>query len=104
MDIATALKTARTRKGLSQRALAERTGVAQAQISKIERGMVDLRLSSLVELARSLDLELMLIPRAAITPVTGLVRLAVGGSAAAKENGRALTPAYRLEEDEDGDA
>ena len=47
------LKSARTAKGLSQRALSERTGVPQSHISKIEGGGTDIRLSSLTELARA---------------------------------------------------
>jgi predicted transcriptional regulator len=46
------LKAAREAKGLSQRALSELVGVPQSHISKIERGGVDLRLSSFVEIAR----------------------------------------------------
>lgn len=68
------LLDARTRKGLSQRALAERTGVPQAHISKIEQGRVDIRLSSLVELARALDLDVQLLPRQALMAVEGAVR------------------------------
>ena len=51
--IAESLKAARERKGLSQRALSAKAGVPQSHISKIENGAVDLRLSSLVELAQS---------------------------------------------------
>jgi transcriptional regulator with XRE-family HTH domain len=56
--IATTLKNARKAKGLSQRALSELVRAPQSHISKIESGGVDLRVSSLVELARVLDLEL----------------------------------------------
>ena len=62
-NMARELKTARVAKGLSQRALSERAGVPQSHISKIERGGVDLRHSSLVEIARALDLEVTLVPR-----------------------------------------
>ncbi|WP_066663668.1 MULTISPECIES: helix-turn-helix domain-containing protein [unclassified Sphingomonas] len=68
------LLDARTRKGLSQRALAERTGVPQAHISKIEQGRVDIRVSSLVELARALDLDVQLLPRQVLPAVEGAVR------------------------------
>ena len=68
------LKAARTRKGLSQRELAAKTGLLQAQISKIENGASDLRLSSLIALSRALDLELELIPRRALPAVEALVR------------------------------
>ncbi len=72
--IATALKTAREAKGMSQRALSEKAGVPQGHISKIETGAVDLRLSSLIELARVLDLELALVPRKSIPAVNSIVR------------------------------
>lgn len=49
-------------------------GVPQAQISRFERGAVDLRLSSLVSLARALDLELELVPRNALPAVQSIVR------------------------------
>ncbi|NVN38867.1 helix-turn-helix domain-containing protein, partial [Komagataeibacter swingsii] len=44
--IAERLQAARKTKGLSQRELSELAGVPQAQISRIEAGTVDLRLSS----------------------------------------------------------
>ncbi len=88
--ICAALKAAREAKPLSQRALSVRSGVPQAQISKFENGAVDLRLSSLVSLARALGLEIELIPRKALPAVRAVVR---GGDAAAR-------PAYSLE---DGD-
>lgn len=68
------LKGARVAKGLSQRALGRRTGVPQSHVSKIENGGADIRLSSLIELARALDLDLRLIPRKAGPAVDGVVR------------------------------
>ena len=73
-SIITALKSARVAKGLSQRALGRRTGVPQSHVSKIENGGADIRLSSLIELARALDLDLRLIPRKAVPAVDGVVR------------------------------
>ena len=73
-DIIEALKRAREAKGLSQRALSARTGVPQSHISKIETGGTDIRLSSLIELARMLDLELKLVPRKAVPAVENIVR------------------------------
>ena len=73
-DIIKALKQAREAKGLSQRALSARTGVPQSHISKIESGGTDIRLSSLIELARVLDLELRLVPRKAVPAVETVVR------------------------------
>lgn len=71
--ITDALKAARKRKGLSQRELSERSGVPQSHISRIENGAVDLRLSSLIELARTLDMELLIVPRKAVPAVQSIV-------------------------------
>ena len=72
--IADTLKAAREAKGLSQRALSSRAGVPQSHISKIESGAVDLRLSSLISLARILDLELTLVPRKIMPAIRSIVR------------------------------
>lgn len=81
-DIIRTLKDAREAKGLSQRALSARTGVPQSHISKIESGGTDIRLSSLIELARVLDLELKLVPRKAVPAVETVVRSTVPAPAA----------------------
>ena len=73
-EIARTLKAGRLAKGLSQRALGAKAGMTQAQISMTEHGTVDLRLSSLMELARVLDLELMLVPRKAVSAAQALLR------------------------------
>lgn len=72
--IANKLKAEREARGLSQRALGKLAGVPQSHISKIENGTVDLRLSSLIELARVLGLELALVPRKALPAVKSIVR------------------------------
>ena len=97
-DIFDALKRARTAKGLSQRALSERTGVPQSHISKIESGGTDIRLSSLTELARALDLDLRLIPRKAVPAVDSVVRGTVPNAAPTPPR-----PAYRLDDDREDD-
>jgi transcriptional regulator with XRE-family HTH domain len=71
------MKEARARKGLSQRELSAKSGVPQSHISKIESGRVDLRVSSLVALARVLDLELELVPKKSIPAVKSIVRSSV---------------------------
>ena len=73
-QIAQGLKAARQASGLSQRALSKRAGVPQSHISKIENGGVDLRLSSLVGIARALDLEVALVPRKHLSAVRTIVR------------------------------
>lgn len=100
-EIAGTLKAARRRKGLSQRALGDLAGLPQSHISRIESGGVNLQLSSLVELARVLELELKLIPRKALPAVNSAVRMSM--QAAGDADGLAgVRPAYVLnEEDED---
>lgn len=73
-QILKSLKEARKRKGLSQRELSTKSGVPQSHISKIENGGVDLRVSSLIALARVLDLELALVPRKTVPAVKSIVR------------------------------
>lgn len=92
-EIAQALRQAREAMGLSQRALSKRAGVPQGHISNIERGTVDLRLSSLVSIARALDLELVLVPRKSLPAVQTIAK-----ASARMEPQR---PAYSLDEDDD---
>ena len=73
-QITHSLKAARESKRLSQRSLARLAGVPQSHISKIENGAVDLRLSSLVEIARALDLEVTLVPRKNLSAVQSIIR------------------------------
>src|SRR5262249_23928130 len=89
------LKTARERKGLSQRALGERVGLPQSHISRIEAGAVDPQASSLMQIARALDLELVLLPRGALAAVRALT-----SDAPAKKP----APAYRLDASDYDDA
>lgn len=79
-NIAKRLKQTRENMGLSQRALSELSGVPQGHISKIENASVDLRLSSLIALARALDLELILSPRKSVAAVRSIIRSADGPS------------------------
>ena len=99
-DIALTLKNARERKGLSQRALSAKIGLTQAHISKIENAAVDIQLSNLLELARALDLEVMLVPRKAVPAVQGLIRSIETTTQApvAAANQSRISPAYQLNE------
>lgn len=90
------LKNAREAKGLSQRDLSARARVPQAHISKIESGAVDLRVSSLVALARVLDLELMLVPRKALSAVQSIVRSSEPLAALPVSSGKELQNLQRL--------
>jgi transcriptional regulator with XRE-family HTH domain len=85
-ELGNTLKAAREAKGLSQRALSEKAGVPQSHISKIENGTVDLRVSSLVELGRVLELELMLVPRKANSAVQAIIRSSAGNAVGAMDD------------------
>jgi len=73
-QIATTLAAARHRAGLSQRALGAKLGIAQSHLSKIERAAVDPQVSSLMEIARALGLELMFVPKQLVPAVQALQR------------------------------
>lgn len=96
-EIIQALKDARRTHGLTQRGLSAKAGVPQSHISKIESGAVDIRLSSLIELARTLGLELMLVPRSRVTAVQAIVR-----GTDDTRSGR-QRPAYALDDSDDDD-
>lgn len=61
LELASKLMEARERKGLSQRKLAEITGVAQKTISRIENGEEIPYLQTLFKLFQVLDLELKIV-------------------------------------------
>ena len=82
--IARSLRDTRHAKGLSQRELSVNSVVPQGHISKIENGAVDLRVSSLVAIARALDLELMLVPRGSVAAVRSI---SAGAETAAAHDG-----------------
>lgn len=90
------LHASRVKKGLSQRALSQKVGLPQSHISKIENNNVDLKTSTLIELARVLDLELMLVPRTLVNTVNVII-----ARPTAATDDTEPPPAYRLDEDED---
>lgn len=104
-NIARTLRAARQARGLTQRELSTKSGVPQGHISKIENGAVDLRLSTLVELARVLDLELTLVPRKSVSAVRAVVRgVSSLHASGARDGGEVepVGPAYSLDDDADG--
>lgn len=58
MDVIKALIDARIKKDLTQKELAKRTGINQADISKLENGTKNPSLKLLKKLARGLDMQL----------------------------------------------
>ena len=72
IDIRDSLRQTREAKGLTQSGLGERIGQPQSAVSRIERGG-DLRLSTLLEIARVLELEPILIPKHLVPAVKALI-------------------------------
>ncbi len=72
-DIGKKLRSARKAKGLTQKNLGAKMGLPQSHISQIEAGNVDLRYSSLQEMARLLDLEPILIPRSLLPAIRSII-------------------------------
>jgi transcriptional regulator with XRE-family HTH domain len=64
MKANTLVRTARRRKGLTQRELAHRTGIPQPMISSIERGLQDPRYSTLERILAAVDQEFDVVDRA----------------------------------------
>lgn len=97
LNIAGRIRQERVNRDLSQRDLSQLSGVPQAQISRIESGLVDLRFSSLVALAHALGLEVTLVPRQAMPAVRSVLKVMQKGDDETTES----RPAYTLDEDDD---
>jgi transcriptional regulator with XRE-family HTH domain len=69
-----ALIDARKKRGWSQRDLASRLGSGQKHISGIESGKIVPRYDTLLEIIRTLDHDLVMVPRALMPLVQSLVR------------------------------
>ena len=110
-DLTGQLRIARHAAGISQRALSARSGLTQAHISQIERGTLEPRLSSLIDMARALDLELVLVPRKLVPAVNGILHAAPerdlspeNGQAVLREIARGERLAAKLKTQYDGSA
>jgi transcriptional regulator with XRE-family HTH domain len=87
------IRERRLAKHLNQTELAQKLGIRQRQISDLERGTIDPRLSTVQDVARVLDLELMLVPRQLLPVVKGLIR--------AKNTVAENRPIYALDGDDE---
>jgi transcriptional regulator with XRE-family HTH domain len=72
------LLQARKSREMTQEELANKSGLGQSQISQIEHQAINPQLSTIQDLARVLDLELMLIPRHLLSAVEGVLRGTAG--------------------------
>lgn len=68
------LKSTRQQQGMKQSELGEKLGLPQSHVSKIEQGANDPRLSTVMDMARVLDQELVLIPRQMVSAVYALLK------------------------------
>jgi len=75
---------------MTQKQLGAGLGWAQAHVSEIENGKVDPRLSNVVQMARLVDHELMLIPTALIPAVRAMI------------SGKLEQPLWSIEEEDEG--
>ena len=104
-EIRTAIRQARAAQGRSQSDVARSVGLTQKHVSNIETGRVVPRFDTLLELAWSLNLDLVVIPRGIRPLVLSLARGragpdAAGGAEAAWFTG--LTDEGEQEDDDDG--
>ena len=67
------LKIARQEKGLKQSEFGNKLGLPQSHISKIERGETNPRLSTVVDMARIVDRELILVPRRLVPAIKSMI-------------------------------
>jgi transcriptional regulator with XRE-family HTH domain len=88
------LREARLNRHLSQQEVARKLGLRQRQISDLERASMDPRLSTVQNVARALDLELLLVPRHLIPAIEGLQRVGTEST---------NRPMYALTDDDDDD-
>mgnify|MGYP001177932409 CR=1 FL=1 len=72
----------------------------QSHISKIESGGVDLRISSLIALARVLDLALLVAPKKSVPAIKSIIRSSQGINGISDE-AEQMSPVYQLGEDDD---
>jgi transcriptional regulator with XRE-family HTH domain len=90
-EIIEQLKRARLAKKLKQSELGVKLGLPQSHISKIEQGGSDPRLSTVTDMARLLDQELVLIPRSMLP----FIRAMLSGEDIQK-------PKWQVDEEEGG--
>ena len=85
------LQRTRKEKRISQVQLGVRLGFPQSHVSAIEAGKVDIRLSTLEEMAQALDLELILVPKSIASGVKALL--------SSKQHPVAETRRWKLDDD-----
>ncbi|KQW55608.1 helix-turn-helix transcriptional regulator [Ensifer sp. Root127] len=74
LQIGRLLKTKRKGLGLTQEQVAEMAGISRPRYREIETGSAAARTTTLINIARALGLEIMLIPQAMVPAVDALLR------------------------------
>lgn len=74
LEIGQLLKTARKDLGLTQEQVADMAGISRPRYREIETGSAAARATTLINIARALGLELMLIPQAMVPAVDALLQ------------------------------
>ncbi len=74
LEIGQLLKAARKARQLTQEQVAEMAGISRPRYREIETGSSAARTTTLINIARALGLELMLIPQAMVPAVDALLR------------------------------
>ena len=95
-DLRNELRAARIAKGLSQLELGRRVGLPQAHISGIESGKVVPRYDTLLDVIRSLDRDLVVVPRTLSRAVKAFIR--------EDSNSEETRPLYAITGEDDDDS
>ncbi|HET6929256.1 MAG TPA: helix-turn-helix transcriptional regulator [Candidatus Acidoferrum sp.] len=91
------LRDARRSRGWSQRELGRHLGIPQMHVSGIESGKIVPRFDTLLDYVRSLDYDLVQVPRSLVPAVMALIREHKASSVPGGEEERSL---YAVSEDE----
>ncbi|NYT86808.1 helix-turn-helix domain-containing protein [Pollutimonas harenae] len=73
-NLATELETIRKASGLTQGELAERAGLNRMTVQRMESGVLDPRISTVLEMARAMGMDLMLVPQSLRQEVHGFIQ------------------------------
>ncbi|MGB6103257.1 MAG: helix-turn-helix transcriptional regulator [Pusillimonas sp.] len=73
-SLASELETVRKASGLTQGQLAARAGLNRMTVQRLESGALDPRLSTVLEMARAMGMELLLVPQSLRREVHGFIR------------------------------
>ncbi|WP_137043289.1 helix-turn-helix transcriptional regulator [Pseudolabrys sp. FHR47] len=96
-DLGRLLRQARERAGMTQEQVATRAGLSRLRYRTIEAGEAAARATTLINIARALDLELMLIPKPMLPAVQAMLR-------PADDQDRPAFVPDRSDDDEEGEA